>query len=83
MTQTNKKDFIGVISDICEKRKEIIISLNKKDLLTESQRIELEKELKLFKTDKNITLNKISCINEEENDIMDLLDNLKDKLRNL
>ena len=78
MNQLDKNDFIKVIND-----KEIIVSLNKKDLLTESQKIKLEKELQLVKTEKNITLNKISCISDQENDIMDLLNQLRDKLRNL
>lgn len=74
----DKMDFIKSLNN-----KEIIVSLNKKDLLNESQLMELNQTIQNFNLEKNFVLNKISCINEQENDIMELLNHLKDKLRNL
>ncbi|CAF0713501.1 unnamed protein product [Brachionus calyciflorus] len=61
--------------------KEIIISLNKKDLLNQTQLSELNEKLNL--NGEQISLNRISCINENNNDIDELLNQLKSKVSNL
>lgn len=63
--------------------KEILVSLNKKDLILHSEMNELEKRIIFEKSDLKITVNKISCLDEQENDISELLDQLKKKLSEL
>ncbi|RNA14322.1 tRNA modification GTPase mitochondrial [Brachionus plicatilis] len=60
--------------------KEIVVSLNKKDLIKQSQIDDLENRINSEKCEFKVSLNKISCLDEQENDISELLDQLKDKL---
>lgn len=65
--------------------KEIIISLNKKDLLDETKSDLLNKKLNLNEKFLNgsLSVNKISCIDDRKNEIYELLDQLKGKVSNL
>lgn len=60
--------------------KEIVVSLNKKDLIKQSQIDDLENRINSEKCEFKVSLNKISCLDEQENDISELLGQLKDKL---
>lgn len=63
--------------------KEIIVALNKKDLIEHDQMIELENRINLEKSELKVSLNRISCLDEQESDISELLDQLREKLSQL
>lgn len=76
-----KKNELNLFKWLCGK--EILVSLNKKDLILQSEMNELEKRIIVEKSDLKISLNKISCLDEQENDISELLNQLKEKLSEL
>ena len=67
------------------RNKNVIVSLNKKDLIDEASMRKLQTQLDSIKSLKSITVNKISSINgnDKQNDISDLLKQLKGVLANL
>lgn len=65
-------------------KKEILISLNKKDLLDSEKLKILNKKLEnLSEFLRKLSINKISSISDEKNEIDELLDQLKEKVSNL